>query len=427
MRGARFSRRIIPVKRFLFLAAGTALGTLALTACGAILGSFEVDPNSDGGASSTSSGSSSGGSSSGGSSSGGSSSGGSSSGDAAIDAPKCTAPLVACGAACVDLDKDDKNCGKCGRVCGARCSKGVCDPSKVISGTDTINGIAPTGPQVFFTAGSRVLACPAAGCPATPQQLVTMSYPANGIVTTAGTVVFQSAPTQATERPAVFACPLTGCVGVPTFFVQDGLNGFKDPTPVRSGNRVAWNGGGIGMGSADCSAGVCNAPTNVGFKARTTAVDSTHIYYVENLAPNAAIKRCKHGINPCVADTVMSGAFESVDVMTIDGTTLYYVLPGRVGFNEAKLFSCGVNNCAGTLKQLANGLEIPTELVADPSGIYWITKNDQTPASFEIQACAPGCVGGPRSVVKPSTAKALATDADFLYYGEGSVLWRIQK
>ena len=134
-----------------------------------------------------------------------------------------------------------------------------------------------------------------------------------GVAATPGTIVFQSAPNgSGTERPAIFACPATGCVGVPVQFTGDGLNGYKAQVPTRYGTRVGWNSGGGGIGSADCTAGVCNAPINPGNKAKAYTLNDTHIFYVENLSPNASIKKCKHGIQPCTNELVSAGAYETV-------------------------------------------------------------------------------------------------------------------
>lgn len=434
MRSAPFSRRLHRVKRPLLLAVATGLGVATLSACGAILGSFEVDPNADAGASSSgtsgSTSSSSGSTSS--SSSSGSTSSSSGSGDGGPDALVCNAPLQACGNVCADLTKDPNNCGKCGIKCGAaQCTASKCEPAKVFSGGgDTINGISVFNNTVFFSAGNKVMSCPSHQCPAppgSPSPIVTMGFPAYGVAATPGTIVFQSAPNgSGTERPGIFACPATGCVGVPVQFTGDGLNGYKAQVPTRYGTRVGWNSGGGGIGSADCTAGVCNAPINPGNKAKAYTLNDTHIFYVENLSPNAAIKKCKHGIQPCTNELVSAGAYETVEVMAVDGDNLYWVLPGRAGFKEAKLYRCSIAaNCASP-QVLANNLELVSELVADANGIYWITRTSDF-TTYEVQACTVGCVGGPRSISKPKNANTIATDPNFIYFGESDVIWRHAK
>ena len=58
----------------------------------------------------------------------------------------CGIGLVPCGAACVDLNGDDSHCGECGHSClGAKCSKRVCEPEAVDSGS--------LGPFVFVADG----------------------------------------------------------------------------------------------------------------------------------------------------------------------------------------------------------------------------------------------------------------------------------
>ncbi len=65
--------------------------------------------------------------------------------DAADGALACVAPLVQCGAACVDLTSDPRNCRACGLVCepGVPCINGFCDracpPGQLRCGAACVN------------------------------------------------------------------------------------------------------------------------------------------------------------------------------------------------------------------------------------------------------------------------------------------------
>ena len=49
---------------------------------------------------------------------------------------ECAAGQVACGGACVDLATDQRNCGRCGAVCGTSeaCISGACTPLPPVDG-----------------------------------------------------------------------------------------------------------------------------------------------------------------------------------------------------------------------------------------------------------------------------------------------------
>jgi hypothetical protein len=73
--------------------------------------------------------------------------------DAPIDTPPvCTAPRIACGSVCVDLDGDKDNCGACGRSClGGLCTAHVCQPFVLVNRTDVLDRtIVATDTDLFF-------------------------------------------------------------------------------------------------------------------------------------------------------------------------------------------------------------------------------------------------------------------------------------
>lgn len=76
--------------------------------------------------------------------------GGESSGDDDALPLECTAPLVACGGACVDLAADPSNCGQCGVACvlnnaNAACLAGACAMDTCAPGFADCDGNAASG------------------------------------------------------------------------------------------------------------------------------------------------------------------------------------------------------------------------------------------------------------------------------------------
>ena len=72
---------------------------------------------------------------------------------------ECTAPEVACGSICADLDSDPNNCGLCGRTCiipnaVAGCAAGQCTLDACDVGFSDCDGMLATGCEARSTAAA---------------------------------------------------------------------------------------------------------------------------------------------------------------------------------------------------------------------------------------------------------------------------------
>ena len=154
-----------------------------------------------------------------------------------------------------------------------------------------IGPIAVSPTEVFFSTNDnnnevyKLLACPDTGCVLAPRQLATMEYTINSIAwvpdPTTPTVVFESAPSQNTERPALFPCPESGCPGALTSAVSDGLGGFQNPLPV-VGDQVYYNSENFGLNALTCTAGACTNGTALSLKSAVAfAPGAVHEYYID--------------------------------------------------------------------------------------------------------------------------------------------------
>ncbi len=404
----------------------------ALTGCTALLGSYDVGAGSADAGGSTSDGQGSDGNVTGADGSVGED-------GSASDAPVvCTGSDVACGKVCAPLSTSRDHCGKCGHSCGgATCQAGQCQPLQLFTGTDAVGRLDVADINVFFAstdgvASNRLLACPKSGCTVAPTQIASMSYPINQVaVVQKGAVVFESAPTQSTERPTLYACGIAGCPSPPVSFTQDGLNGYEGRLRVVA-DRVFYNSGGNGLAWSSCAAngGPCTAAHflgSAGSAKGTTgfSADTTNVYFVDSMARGSAIATCLQTDTACMPAPLVAGPQSDVFTTAADGGKLYWIKRGRDGFTEAKLFVCDLPGCA-TPKPIAVGLDSPTELVVDASGAYWLT------AGNKLQRCSPGgCAGGPQDFAGTPTAldspHSLVADAAFVYWAEKSSVWRLAK
>jgi hypothetical protein len=275
---------------------------------------------------------------------------------------------------------------------------------------------------------SKLLACPKSGCVLTPRQVVAMQWDINSVVWLAnGTVVFQGAPTQSTIRPALFPCLDTGCVGTPTSVASDGLGGFL-PKLVTVGNRVFYSSQNLALNNLTCTAGACTNGTTLGVgKSRPFTTDGSVTYYVNSGSATTLtgyILSCDLSVTgTCTPATVLATDVSSAADIQLVGSTLYWLLPGRDGYNDGRIRKCTVPGCA-TVTDLASSLNSPVkEMLVESTGAYVVN------ASNVIQRCVGAtCTGGAQDWVTTATApQMLRSDASFVYWVDGTKVQRVAK
>jgi len=131
-----------------------------------------------------------------------------------------------CGGSCVDTQNDRKNCGVCAKDCGiGDCSKGVCGPRVLASGTG-FRALAVDDSGVYFGLGNILGKCPLSGCNDPPDQLAA-ALVANDIALTVSALYFADGYT-------LSYVPKTG--GVATKVVQ----GAGISALTSDGTIVSW-------------------------------------------------------------------------------------------------------------------------------------------------------------------------------------------
>ena len=75
------------------------------------------------------------------------------------------------------------------------------------------------------------------------------------------------------------------------------------------------------------------------------------------------------------------------------------------------------------MPSIAVAQPFPRYLLANATGTFWVNEEDK-----KLQACAPGlCVGGPRTITTGTSVPShLASDGAFLYWADGSKVWRVR-
>lgn len=395
---------------------------------------------------STNGGAQTGGVAGGGASTTGASTGGSSTGGAATGGttssvtPACTgASKRVCAGACVDIGVSTTHCGRCDHDCGSgTCSVGVCQAMTLYTASLPVTAVAVSNTEAYFATNddvnyvAKLLACPKEGCALTPRQVATMKWDIGPIAwvkdggSTSGTVVFESAPTQSTVRPAFYPCPDSGCPATPSSVTSDGLGSFENKFVV-VGSNVYYSSDHLQLNALTCNAGSCTNGTTLGVgKFRPFTSNGTTTYFIDSYdtanGHNGYILGCDLSQTPpCVPATVLASNVSSAMDLQIVDNALFWLLPGRDGFNEGKIASCLLPGCT-TVSDIAKGLNSPTEMLADSNGVYVID------AAGKIQRCtSTTCSGGIQDWTSGTAPRHLASDANFVYWADGAVVRRIAK
>lgn len=347
--------------------------------------------------------------------------------------PTCTgATSQICSGSCVDISSSPNNCGRCSHDCGGGgCNLGVCQPTTIYTAPLPIDALVLSRSEVLFSTyddvnlSAKLFACPLAGCTLTPRQLVTRQYPVESVAWVAdgaspGIVVFESAPTQGTQRPTLYYCLDTGCSSTPSSAVSDGMGGFAHKLQT-VGSKVFYSSQNFKLNSLSCGAGTCTDGTSLGVGAyRPFVSNGTLEYYVDS--SSGYILSCDLTVaGTCTPATVLATNVSSTLDLQIVGTTLYWLMPGREGFFEGKIRRCSLPACSAP-SDLVNTLNYPREMVVDESGAYIIN------AANMIQRCiGSDCLGGAQDWVSGTAPRELRADSSFVYWVDGASVRRVAK
>jgi len=339
--------------------------------------------------------------------------------------PPDAAPDAGCTA---NIATSSDNCGACGHSCGGgMCMMGVCQATTV-AGVTGATSISVDATQIYFTTGTKVLACPKSGCVVAPFQIDDMGmagYSTWAVNVANGNLFFMSAPTQAgTEHDDLFACPLAGCPSPPP------IVGMAMPYGVNylanAGDDVYWSDDQAKKTfQRACQA---NAPTTM--CGNTVAVlnesiaphllagsAGTEFYFVDA----AGLQKCPYagcpGTPPVPTPTVLTTMVPTGVVAY--GGLLWLQFGDTMHTLNGAIRTCTPIDCDAMLPKnfIANRDPI-SGLTVDAQGVYWLEDSN-------IYFCPrTGCVGGARLLaggLVPTAnpgfnAHPIVTDDAFVYW-----------
>jgi len=347
------------------------------------------------------------------------------------DAPPDThGPDAAPDAGCTaNIATSSDNCGACGHSCGGgMCNLGVCQPTTV-AGVTGATSISVDATQIYFTSGTKILACPKSGCVVQPFQVDDMGmggYSTWAVNVANGNLFFMSAPTQAgTEHDDLFECPLTGCPSpapIVGMAMPYGVNYLAN-----AGDDVYWSDDQAKKTfrrACPANSGMCDttlAPATVLNESISPHLlagsAGTELYFVDA----AGLQKCPYagcpGTPPVPTPTVLTTMIPTGVVAY--GGLLYLQFGDTSHTLNGAIRTCNPIDCYAMVPKnfIANRDPI-SGLTVDAQGVYWVEDTN-------IYFCPrTGCVGGPRMlavglVPGPNSgfnAHPIVTDDAFVYW-----------
>jgi hypothetical protein len=321
----------------------------------------------------------------------------------------CDAGAV-CGTSCVDLQTDEKNCGRCGHDCqGGTCSNGSCQPVTVASNQTGAWAIAVDSTNVYWTTyagpsgNGTVMKCPTSGCGASPTTLATnQTSQGQGIATDGTNVYWANFDTGTVEE-----CAVGGCSQNPTTLAS----GQQKPYGVAVlGSVVYWTNLNSGTVAACASTGCGGAPTTVASSSNSAfglAVNATSVYWT---AGASTVLTCT--VAGCGTPTTMASSQAYPIGIAID-TTNVYLVDWSNNTSSGTVMACPLGGCSGGAPTvLASSQDGPAVLAADSNGVYW---GNQNGGSIVMSS------GGTTTVLASglSAPYGIAVDAKSVYWTSG--------
>jgi hypothetical protein len=318
----------------------------------------------------------------------------------------CTCPegSTACGAACVDEQTDDSNCGGCGLTCSAGCKAGECT---VTLATGNVLSLAVDDTDVYWTDFHSIFAIPKDG--GTKKTLASVAGGPQTLVVDATNVYSLNAQNSITSVPKAGGTVVT---------LASSQNLVGTPELALDSANVYWvSHAGTAMGGTvlDCAKTGCGGtPTTLAsgqaYASGAIAVDATSVYWglfngTTGDLVKASLSGPPDGGPP--STTVATDVFP--DWITIDGSTVYMAQDGMVQ---------AVSSSGGSVTTVLTGADA-LEYAVDGSTIYFVQVEGSGKLSILKQPLAGLPDGGaPTQLAAGLTGVTMiVVDATSVYWG----------
>jgi hypothetical protein len=278
----------------------------------------------------------------------------------------------------------------------------------IVSGSDTIIGLAADATSVYFTTPGAVLKCPLAGCGNNPPATVASVQVNPHEIVTDGTNVYYTTDTQILKcsvagcgsSPTVFAsfgsaqvdialdntnlywtnastgtvasCPLSGCQGQPNVVASALSYPFGVST---DGTQVFWADANTIDIFACPTTGCGTSPTKLAHTSNgldsPTFTDGKDVYWGDSVQ---AYRCAVGGCSSMPSIVINDGSNQNPQVFAADSTGFFYASPTTTG----ALLQCPPCGCNGAAVAVTNQRGVTTDVVTDGTNVYWVDEGVAT-------------------------------------------------
>lgn len=320
---------------------------------------------------------------------------------------------------CGDVRSSSAHCGRCGHSClGGACVDGGCQPVALTSGQGSIGGVALGPDHVYFTSVSGNLVARVG-----KDGGVVESYAAAPDVKFALRVAVDETNVYWTNSELgsskVLRCPIVGTCGTPEQLAvpQEAIGLALDATSVywadRNGGRIARR---AKAGGPELLVGnPSNLPMGV-------AVDGPDVFWITDFPGQVERREADGGTVP------LGAAGQSGRVLAADARNVYFGSeqdPGELG-NVARVPRGG-----GPVVVVARAGGEPKGMVLDTERVYWTSWLRTTGGAFVsggVHACGLAASCGEKTLVIPADEpRGIAVDRDAVYFGTRDGILRVAK
>lgn len=333
----------------------------------------------------------------------------------------CAAPLADCngdGACETSLESDPKNCGTCGRGCGAgaACADKVCQPVTLATGLKGAVSAAVNASALVILKDGGPAVCPKDGCgAASPTNLASGEFfPAapHTIYVDANDAYWLGRQTATGTRYELRKCAIAGCGLAPTTIDEEqtgsemrGDGGALlryDPTGLLT--KIYLDGTtkkeDLSLATRPSSNHFALANGKMAFSNTDGATGGNAGVWFGDFANKNPVKIMNEGNWVAIANGSVFASRADDDL-------------------HDAIYGCAFEGCGGVGKKLgggaANGTGKIADMAADASGVYWVETTGQI---GRVMRCKlPDCADGPEELaVAQNKPVAITLDDKFVYW-----------
>jgi hypothetical protein len=356
-------------------------------------------------------------------------------GDGGADSAPEACPAK-CGAACVDLQTDQNNCGACGQTCETGCSGGLCTPTLLAGGLGAPHGLLVSGSELYVANHGSITVQSMSKSDGTGLKIFATSQLFPDRLAANATELFWTADANVSSDPGgsidfeAFSQAFCNVQSQSTFCYL----GRNLPSPYGiavQGNTMfvttldATNNGPAGCaGKWTSSVLACPIDTGCAVMSCTgsggptvlasgqtqlagIAADATNLYWADSGAH--VVRFCPQPSCTGGPQTFAQIAGMPFDVVS-DGKHVYFT--DRTGGN---LYTCPTTGCGNAPTVLASGLTDPLLVAADASAVYVTEYAGGAVARCDLPSCSGGAV---TIATKLKAPYGIALDASYVYWAE---------